>query len=33
VVFRIDPKSGRLTDTGKSVDAPFPVCIQFLQPR
>jgi 6-phosphogluconolactonase len=29
VVFRIDPKSGRLTDTGKSIDAPFPVCIQF----
>ena len=33
VVFRIDPKSGRLTDTGKSVDAPFPVCIQFVQAR
>jgi 6-phosphogluconolactonase len=30
VVFRIDQKSGRLTDTGKSVEAPFPVCLQFI---
>src|SRR6185295_8060619 len=29
VVFRIDQKNGRLTDTGKSIDSPVPVCIQF----
>jgi 6-phosphogluconolactonase len=28
-VFRIDPKTGKLTDTGKSIDSPIPVCIQF----
>ena len=33
VVFRIDPKTGQLTDTGKSIDAPFPVCIQFRPSR
>ena len=33
VVFRIDPKSGQLTDTGKAIDVPFPVCIQFLVAR
>ena len=33
VVFRIDPKTGRLTDTGKAIDAPFPVCIQFRLSR
>jgi len=33
VVFRIDPKSGQLTDTGKTIDAPFPVCIQFRVSR
>ncbi len=33
VVFRIDPKSGQLTDTGKAIDVPFPVCIQFQASR
>jgi len=33
VVFRIDPKTGQLTDTGKAIDAPFPVCIQFRLSR
>ena len=33
VVFRIDPKSGQLTDTGKAIDVPFPVCIQFQTSR
>ncbi len=33
VVFRIDPKSGQLTDTGKAIDVPFPVCIQFRASR
>jgi 6-phosphogluconolactonase len=30
VQFRIDPKSGRLTATGKKVELYKPVCIQFL---
>jgi 6-phosphogluconolactonase len=30
VQFRIDPKSGRLTATGKKVELFKPVCIQFL---
>ncbi len=32
VVFQINTKSGKLTDTGKSVEVPFPVCIQFRNP-
>jgi len=32
-VFRIDPKTGQLTDTGKAIDSPFPVCIQFRPSR
>ena len=30
VVFKIDPKTGRLTDTGQILKAPSPVCIVFL---
>ena len=30
VQFRIDPKTGRLTATGKKVELFKPVCIQFL---
>jgi 6-phosphogluconolactonase len=32
VVFGIDRKSGRLTPTGLTVNAPSPVCIQFVPP-
>jgi len=30
VVFRIDAKTGRLTDTGQVIAAPAPVCLVFL---
>ncbi len=30
VIFRVDQKSGKLTPTGKSVNVPFPVCVEFL---
>ncbi|MBI3477529.1 MAG: lactonase family protein [Acidobacteria bacterium] len=30
VVFKIDPKTGRLTDIGQTLKAPSPVCIVFL---
>jgi 6-phosphogluconolactonase len=30
VQFRVDPKTGRLTATGKKVDVFKPVCIQFM---
>ena len=30
VQFRIDPKSGRLTPTGKTVAVPVPVCLVFV---
>ncbi len=30
VVFRIDKKTGRLTPTGQTVEAPSPMCIKFL---
>jgi 6-phosphogluconolactonase len=30
VEFRIDPANGKLTPTGEEVNAPSPVCIQFL---
>jgi 6-phosphogluconolactonase len=30
VVFRIDPKTGRLTDTGQSLETPSPVCLVFV---
>jgi len=30
VVFRVDQKTGRLTPTGDVVDAPSPVCMQFV---
>lgn len=30
VLFRIDRKTGRLTPAGTKVDAPSPVCIQFV---
>ena len=30
VVLKIDPATGKLTDTGKSVNVPSPVCVQFL---
>lgn len=29
-VFRVDPQAGTLSYTGKSVDIPNPVCLQFL---
>lgn len=32
VVFKIDPKSGRLTPTGQVLEAPIPVCVKFLSP-
>jgi 6-phosphogluconolactonase len=30
VVFRIDKKTGRLTPTGQTVEAPGPICIKFV---
>ncbi len=30
VIFRVDAKSGKLTPTGKTVNVPFPVCVEFL---
>jgi len=30
VVFRIDKKTGRLTPTGQTVEAPSPMCVKFL---
>lgn len=30
VVFRIDPKSGRLTSTGSILEVPSPVCVKLL---
>jgi len=30
VVFRIDPTSGGLTDTGVKIEVGSPVCIRFL---
>jgi 6-phosphogluconolactonase len=30
VVFRIDPKSGRLTPTGQVVQLSAPVCVVFV---
>lgn len=30
VVFRIDKKTGRLTATGQTVEAPAPICVKFL---
>ena len=29
-VFRVDPKSGRLTDTGQLLEVPSPVCVVFM---
>jgi 6-phosphogluconolactonase len=29
-VFRIDPKSGKLTSTGQVQNVPAPVCIKFM---
>ncbi|CCH56827.1 6-phosphogluconolactonase [Fibrisoma limi BUZ 3] len=29
-VFRLDPKTGKLTDTGKSVSVPSPVCLKLM---
>lgn len=31
VIFRIDSASGKLESTGLKVEAPTPVCVQFLQ--
>ena len=31
VVFRIDPKTGRLTPTGQALDVGSPVCVKFLK--
>ena len=31
VVFRIDPKTGRLTPTGQVLDVGSPVCVKFLK--
>ena len=31
VVFRIDPKTGHLTPTGKVLDVGSPVCVKFLK--
>ena len=28
-VFAIDPKTGTLSFTGRSIDVPIPVCIRF----
>ena len=30
VLFRIDPTTGALTPTGKTVDVPMPVCIKMI---
>lgn len=30
IVFRIDPKTGRLTPTGQALEVPVPVCVTFL---
>jgi len=30
VMFRVDPKTGRLTDTGQVLDVPSPVCVIFI---
>jgi 6-phosphogluconolactonase len=30
VVFRIDPKTGRLKPTGQTLEIPTPVCVTFL---
>lgn len=30
VVFRIDKKTGRLTPTGQTVEAPAPICVKFV---
>ena len=30
VVFRIDPKTGRLTATGQVLEIPSPVCLVFV---
>lgn len=30
-IYSIDPESGLLTDTGKSIDLPAPVCVQVVQ--
>jgi 6-phosphogluconolactonase len=32
-LFHVDQKTGRLTPTGKSVEAPSPVCIKFVAAR
>ena len=29
LIFRIDPKTGKLTATGDKLDVPFPVCVVF----
>jgi len=29
LVYRIDPKTGKLTSTGDKLDAPLPVCVVF----
>ena len=29
IIFRIDPKTGLLTDTGKKLDVPAPVCLKM----
>jgi 6-phosphogluconolactonase len=31
VVFRIDKKTGKLSPTGQTVDAPGPMCVRFLR--
>jgi 6-phosphogluconolactonase len=31
-VFRIDPKSGRLTSTGQTLEVGSPVCVKFVAP-
>ncbi len=32
VVFRIDPKTGELKETGNTAEVPMPVCVKFLSP-
>jgi len=29
LVYRIDPKTGKLTSTGDKLDVPLPVCVVF----